>query len=211
MDHVQGQEGPETDLVLVRLLKTFLGSPNDSSSQYRAWHRQFLSWQPWRRPPISKRISPEGAAILAMCGFSFYIPLLDWWGSTEIPLLQTNSQGDSLLALAAIAGCKAICKSLIEEHGMQVDMPVQNEYGSALAAAAYMRNIEVVKFLVEKGAEINLLLQTGYYGSALAAAAFEGDIEVVKFLVEEGAEINLLLQTGYYGSALAAAAYMRNI
>ena len=65
----------------------------------------------------------------------------------------------------------------------------------------------MVKYLVEHGADVNLLLQTGWYGSALTAAAAGGSTETVKYLVEHGADVNLLLQTGRYGSALAAAAY----
>jgi ankyrin repeat protein len=63
---------------------------------------------------------------------------------------------------------------------------------------------EMVKYLVEQGADVNLPLQTGEYGSALAAATERGRTETVKYLVEQGADVNLPLQTGKFGSALAA-------
>lgn len=47
------------------------------------------------------------------------------------------------------------------------------EYDSALAAAAYTRETEIVKFLFQEGkADVNMQLRTGKYGSALAAASW---------------------------------------
>ncbi|RYP41559.1 hypothetical protein DL768_010475 [Monosporascus sp. mg162] len=48
--HVQTQEGQEADPVLAGLLKKFLGSPGESSVQYREWHNQTKS--PQRLPPF---------------------------------------------------------------------------------------------------------------------------------------------------------------
>ena len=79
-------------------------------------------------------------------------------------------------------------------------------YGSALAAAAYDDNLEIVKVLLDAGANVDLLLN-GRYGSALATAACYGNLDIVKFLcLEAGADVNLLLKSSF-GSALAAAAY----
>jgi len=219
--HVQTQEGNETDSGLTRILQMFLGSPEESSLQYRAWYRQIVSDDFDNMPLTSafsdiyeRQIAPEHVSIFIMCRFSFYTVLLDWWNNAEIGLSQTTSRGDNLLALAAAAGCKPICENLIK-RGIQVNMQFQSiGYGSALgvAAAAFGRT-ETVKFLVqEAGAEVNIPLQTGEYGSALAAAAAFGRTETVKFLIQEvGAEVNMPLQGGRYGSALIAAAYFGEI
>ncbi|RYP07284.1 hypothetical protein DL764_002599 [Monosporascus ibericus] len=213
--HVQTQEGQTADPVLAGLLKKFLGSPEESSVQYREWHRQVLSGTRFvfgknRDNPIYVRdMSPANATILVICRCSFYTLLSDWWANAEVSLLQKNDEGNDLLTLAAVAGCIPICEALIK-RGMQVNMQ-SGIYGSALAAAAFKGETETVKFLVQKGAEINMPLQTGNYGSALAAAAFKGETETVKFLVHKGAEVNMPLQTGYYGSVLAAAAYQGEI
>ena len=214
--HVQTQEGNETDSGLTRILQMFLGSPEESSLQYRAWYRQIVSDDFDNMPLTSafsdiyeRQIAPEHVSIFIMCRFSFYTVLLDWWNNAEIGLSQTTSRGDNLLALAAAAGCKPICENLIK-RGIQVNMQFQSiGYGSALGvAAAADGGIEIVKFLVqEAGANVNMMLQTGEYGSALAAAAVFGRTETVKFLIQEvGAEVNMPLQGGRYGSALAAAA-----
>jgi hypothetical protein len=198
--------------VLADLLKAFLGSSGESSLQYRQWHlqvkadRDILSTSVFRNVEIEE-ISPENCAIFAMCRFSFYTLLSDWWQDEKIPLPQTNSKGDGLLTLAAVASCRPICDVLIK-RGAQVNLQ-SGKFDSALAAAA-LGNIKTVKYLVEQGADVNLQLQTGRYGSALVAAAWGGNTEIVKFLVEQGADVNLQLQTGSYGSALAVAAARRN-
>ena len=132
----------EADPTLARLLKTFLGSPGQSSVEYQGWYRQIVS-DFWGRPSSSvfnevneDEISPENVTVCVMCRFSFYTLLRDWWDNAEIDLSQTNRSGDNLLVLAAAAGCKLICESLIK-RGMLVNMPLQSGwYGSALAAAA---------------------------------------------------------------------------
>ncbi|KAE8440485.1 hypothetical protein EG329_007429 [Mollisiaceae sp. DMI_Dod_QoI] len=212
--HIQTQEEQEPDPRLVDLLKFFLGSPGESSSQYQQWYLQVMTdleiplTSAFRRV-LMDEISPENSTVFAMCRFSFYTLLSDWWRDAEIPPSQTNSRGDNLLTLAAAAGCRPICEALIK-RGAQVDLQ-NGEYGSALAVAAWRGEIETIMYLIEQGADVNLLLQTGGYGSTLAVAAWWGEIETVKYLIEQGADVNLLLPTGDYGSALAAAAWTGKI
>lgn len=89
------------------------------------------------------------------------------------------------------------------------------DYGSALIAAAFVSTMNMVKRLVEHGAEVDAIPKTGKFGSALAAAAAAipppwgtvGDKRPkTEVLIEAGADVNLLLPTGLYGSALIAAA-----
>lgn len=213
--HVQTQELSAVDPALACRLKAFLGSPNESSLQYRAWFREVDSDTVTSSRPSSsifstiycKQLSPENFAIFAMCSFKFYYILSDWWSDAEIPLSLENDDGETLLILAALASSKPICEALLR-RGMEVNRLFKaGSWGSTLAAAAADGEPEIVRFLVEKGADVNLLLQAGYYGSALAAAVRLGGTEIVKFLVEKGAEVDLLLQAGHYGSALTAAAY----
>jgi ankyrin repeat protein len=210
IQHIQTQEVQEADPGLADLLKSFLGSPGESSLQYQQWYLQVktdldIPFTSVFRNVDKNEISPEHSTVFAMCRFSIYALLSDWWRDAEIPPSQTNSKGDNLLTLAAAAGCRPICEALIK-RGAQVNLQT-GECGSALATAAWRGETETVKYLVEQGADVNLLLQTGECGSALAAAAWRGETEMVKYLVEQGADVNLLLQTGDYGSALAGAAW----
>ncbi|SPQ26473.1 155b9fce-3d70-4eae-8d87-6b345046ed02 [Thermothielavioides terrestris] len=115
-------------------------------------------------------------------------------------------EGDNLLTLAAVGGHKPIIEALLR-RGMKLNTPLNNKWGSALATVVAHGSLEIVQFLVEKGADVNMPLHTGDYGSALAAAAsYSGDIKTIEFLLEKGADVNMPLPTGDYGSALAAAA-----
>ncbi|KAF8222835.1 hypothetical protein L208DRAFT_1320375, partial [Tricholoma matsutake] len=71
---------------------------------------------------------------------------------------------------------------------------------NALQAASSKGDQEIVKLLIEKGADVNA--QGGEYGNALQAASYQGDQEIVKLLIEKGADVNA--QGGEYGNALQA-------
>ena len=164
----------EADLILARLLRTFLGSPRESSAQYQGWYDQVAS-EPYPQSSVfsvvasepypqssvfsvvaselypqsfvfsmvaskpypqssifsmvaskpypqssvfsvvdMKEISPKDVPIFAICRFSFYTLLRDWWDGAEIDVLQMNDGGENLLVLAAIASCKPICKNLVK-------------------------------------------------------------------------------------------------
>ena len=213
LSHIQAQEGEPPDPVLVSLLKAFLGSFDESSIQYRQWHRQVRDVdlrKPGPRgqlyPIMMTEISPENASILAVCRLSIYTLLADWWTESEFDVSRRTEFNVNLLALAAAGGSKPICEELLK-RGVQVDLQLLDDlYGSALGAAAQWGRTDVVEFLVERGAQVNLPLQAGEYGSALAAAANHGQTGVVELLIEQGADVNMQLQGGEYGSALAAAA-----
>ena len=46
-----------------------------------------------------------------------------------------------------------------------------------------MGDIEVFRYLVEAGADLNMPPQSGWGASALSAAAFSGHAEIIKYLV----------------------------
>ena len=209
--HAQTQEDQDVDPKLTHLFKTFLGSLEKSSVHYRGWHRQILSEDRLESiDPLFEQncISPGTAAVFAVCRFSFYNLLRDWWDKASLEILPTHAEsGDDLLALAAAAGCEPICLRLYE-LGMPINIVRENRtYSRALTAAAYNGHLQVVRLLVDKGADVNqptypefhktLPPHTGdrasehvHYHNALSAAAHSRHREIVRFLVDKGANID---------------------
>ncbi|EXU98136.1 ankyrin repeat protein, partial [Metarhizium robertsii] len=74
-------------------------------------------------------------------------------------------------------------------------------YGNALQAASFRGHLEIVKLLLDKGADVNA--QGGLYGTTLHAASSGGHLEIVQLLLDKGADVNA--QGGEYGTALQGA------
>ncbi|KAJ7867409.1 ankyrin repeat-containing domain protein [Mycena olivaceomarginata] len=112
-------------------------------------------------------------------------------------------------------------------------VPAGGEYGTALQAASYRGNLEVVALLLKKGADPNA--QGGEYGTALQAASLhdimrcatewvptggrfsrsddpvmdQKYLKIITLLLNKGADPNA--QCGEYGTALQAASYRGNL
>ncbi|EED15144.1 hypothetical protein TSTA_045990 [Talaromyces stipitatus ATCC 10500] len=71
-------------------------------------------------------------------------------------------------------------------------------YGSALEAATWRGDWELVEELITKVVDVNLRSKTGKYGSPLAVVASMGRIQVVSVLLKAGAIISLRLDHGNY-------------
>ncbi|OCK91382.1 uncharacterized protein K441DRAFT_574846, partial [Cenococcum geophilum 1.58] len=62
------------------------------------------------------------------------------------------------------------------------------EYGNVLYVALDRGYKQVVKLLLNKGADVNA--QGGYYNNVLHAALARGYMQVVKLLLNKGADVN---------------------
>lgn len=82
----------------------------------------------------------------------------------------------------------------------------EREAWTPLVLAAGNGHLEMVKHLLEKGAEVNLAVARGEYAgwTGLMRASWGGHPEVARFLIEHGADVNLA--NGYGGTALMHAA-----
>ncbi|KAI0429867.1 hypothetical protein F5Y09DRAFT_356571 [Xylaria sp. FL1042] len=108
---------------------------------------------------------------------------------------------------AATYGHAGIAKLLISK-GADVDTQVEDEFfrsNNALVSAAAKGHLEIVEFLVQERAEVDMVFNN-YNSTALNSAAGNGHSEIVELLVKAGADANMQLQYGTCGSALAAAA-----
>ncbi|KAJ6007422.1 NACHT nucleoside triphosphatase [Penicillium herquei] len=210
------------DAISFPLLKSFLGSTNESSIFFTRWSnfndRSSAEIGPALRIP--KRVCdwsseefPTTTPLFAILLFGLSDVFCDFYThGDDFDLLQRSHDGSSLFEIAASAGSLPICKSLTSKGASVNKINDQSEYGSVLAAATHSnRNLDVVRYLVEEAhADVNLQILSGVHGSALAVAVTGGSsdtLEIVRYLVEEaGADVNLQILGGLYGSALAAVA-----
>lgn len=90
---------------------------------------------------------------------------------------------------------------VLTTNGAEIDA-CGGVYGSALVVAALEGHFEVVKLLVERGADVNARNGTPF-SFAIRAAAAGGDNEIVELLIAKGADINA--HDDRYGTALHSA------
>lgn len=114
----------------------------------------------------------------------------------------------SALNAAAVNGSEASFRILLELcfTGRSNDCQV---IGSSLVAAPASGNVEIVRLLLESGADVNfqgndsVRLNSILAGSPIAAASFQGHKDVVQLLIAEGADVNA--KGGRYGNPLQTA------
>jgi ankyrin repeat protein len=69
--------------------------------------------------------------------------------------------------------------------------------------AAWNGHLEIVKLLLEHGADVNAKMEG--LGTALHLAASNGHLEIVKLLLENGADVNAKTEGGYGETAVEIA------
>ena len=117
-------------------------------------------------------------------------------GKTSVELEDISLAQQSLYAAAKIGDINLVQMHL--DRGVDVNM-VGSVYSplTPLAHAANNGHLEVVKLLVEKGADVNV--ESGF--SPLHNAVREDHPEMVKFLLSHGANVNQVTSTEPIGSA----------
>ncbi|KAL1991972.1 hypothetical protein VTN49DRAFT_4004 [Thermomyces lanuginosus] len=125
------------------------------------------------------------------------------WGELYEPAryLAIEHGMDLPLSYASEAGLQRIAQLLLE-RGVDVNAR-GGHFGSALQAASYWANKDMVELLLDRGADVNA--QGGEYGNALQAASRWGNKELAEMLLERGADVNA--RGGHFGYALQAASY----
>lgn len=112
-----------------------------------------------------------------------------------------SADGFTPLALACFFGNAAVAAHLVNQ-GANINLAATNQMRVApIHAAAAARQIEIVKMLVENGADVNAKQQQGFV--PLHAAAQNGDAEMTKLLLDHGADAKARSDNGQTALDLA--------
>ncbi|GKZ58801.1 hypothetical protein AnigIFM49718_004639 [Aspergillus niger] len=188
---------------------TFLWSDDDFDDYQSEYHplqsffsRSSVSYVFQHFDFDDKREIVQDAAVHAMCYYSFFTILSDWWQNGDFDITQNSGRGNDVLKISALVGCTEICKIIIE-RGTAVNFQVNGKpHINALMEACERGHTDIVKCLVQAGADVNLRVDGSPCDNFLIAAAKEGHTDIVKCLVGAGADMNLQSNTGDCGSAL---------
>jgi ankyrin repeat protein len=109
--------------------------------------------------------------------------------------------GDTALILAAGLGYARVASVLLD-HGADIDQGTASARATPLMWAAFNGKTDLVRLLVERGADIAKQNNKAY--TALMLAAEEGRDEILRFLHAEGADVNAVNAEGHSPLTLAS-------
>uniref|UniRef100_A0A1B0F9D1 Uncharacterized protein n=1 Tax=Glossina morsitans morsitans TaxID=37546 RepID=A0A1B0F9D1_GLOMM len=123
---------------------------------------------------------------------------------------EVDGQSLTPLTMAAIAGNISYVKTLLAQYDIDMEKECNVVFdglvvygATALWVASGLGHLQVVKLLVQNGADVNH--NTKAQSSPLRAACYAGRLDIVKYLIEHGADINL--GNKYNNTCIMIAAY----
>jgi hypothetical protein len=158
---------------------------------------------------------PDGAPLIAVAARSGSIEILRYLISAGANLNARTPVNETALMLAAffydteLQGTaraferheKAV--RLLVEAGAELENPYRY---TPLAYAAYQGNDRVVRYLLERGARVNIDARNGqtYVNTPLMMAAIQGNEHIARALLRAGADADIRVIGGHTASELAA-------
>jgi ankyrin repeat protein len=167
------------------LVLRFMGSPFNSSPQYRRWLESTknvtsVTVRYFTPAKIYAKCSPASEALGGALLFDIKDALLRWIESGEVGPNDSYKK-IPFLTFCAQHGNFQLCRELVL-RGATINI----SGGPPIVAAS--RSLEIVRLLVENGAEVNIKTREG--SSALGSAINYQATGVVKYLLDHGADIN---------------------
>jgi ankyrin repeat protein len=138
------------------------------------------------------QVGGEWGTALQAASYGGHVPLVQQLLNAGADVDQVGGTYGNALTAAASSnenrqGSLVVVQMLLDV-GAEVNQKFSGEYGNPLQAAAESGNTEVVRILLNAGADVNAY--GGKWGSALQAASCMGHEETVRVLLQAGARAN---------------------
>ncbi|XP_071142400.1 serine/threonine-protein phosphatase 6 regulatory ankyrin repeat subunit B-like isoform X2 [Mytilus edulis] len=126
--------------------------------------------------------------------------LLELGANVDMTAEESENQDDDCLSLTIRYGYTPLFAACQRKKYKIVDMLLQRKanINKALYDASREGYLDIVKFLLQKGADVNSFGRHGQ--TALYAACIGGYFAIVKFLIKQGAAVNLAIKRDVYSS-----------
>ncbi|CAL8100952.1 unnamed protein product [Orchesella dallaii] len=121
--------------------------------------------------------------------------------SNVVNCLSLKKSGDTALHLCAINGYLDMMRYLVEEENANLEK-INLEGKTALHDAAQFSQLEIVEYLLSKGANVNVVKRADW--TPLMLACTKQNISVIQALVRSGADFNFINKDGWTCLHIAA-------
>ena len=177
-----------------------------------------LTWLPWaatqnsliigalleKKPDVNIKDNRGFTPIMYAVSSNNSAALIDKWIDAGADLKVTNRQKQSLLHIACTYGKQELAKKLINQ-GMPYDQA--DQYGNTpLFSAAASNQSEIVKLLLDKGANVNIVSKNTKH-TLVHSVCQSGALDSFKLIIDKVKDVNALNNQGQ--TALMLAAYAR--
>lgn len=208
LERMEGEnEATKADPDLTEALERFLGSPGESSDNYRQWAEH-----------DEKRLNefnPNNLSLLAACQYGLWYTLRDWWLNNKMTIemvFEKNSNEETSLMLAAKSNCLPMVKHLVDL------IDVMDQYAAencvvALNCALAEEHLGIVKFFImEAKVDVNLPSRSKD-GITAAQVAIDFSPSALQWMLDQGlVDMQRQNDAGYmHSNVLITAVYREKV
>jgi ankyrin repeat protein len=180
----------ESPNVNINTVSTTLGSPLIVSALLGRLEYVELLIQ--HNADINLQAGMHGTALQA-ASYGGHLPVVKYLLNNRAdPKSGAGELGCSLQAAAA-AGRLGVIEELLKHSKLKVDQR-RGFYGTAVQAASFNGNFDLLDRLIQVPADLNI--RGGTFGTAIQAAAYHEDWNMVEYLLNNGADVNSHVRGG---------------
>lgn len=141
-----------------------------------------------KAPNLVSHKSKDNWTPLMVASQNGYVPVVEALIQHGAPVLDKNNLGRSSLFLASEAGKPAVVEILLKTDALNTVNEQSSSGSFPLYAACKHGHLNVVKLLVEKGADVHQKNNNGW--TTLQQTCLKGDLTMLQYLISKGASVN---------------------